>query len=175
MNGYIYILQKTHNIDTSTDITLNDTNIFKIGRTTNLKRRLNQYNTQPNPIPLNLQEYDGDIIETTEGVNENGIRFINYKGHFRFEYNYIFTKRVNDCKWVESQLKDYLNDEESWWDHYGHNANWDLDIRYKSGFTSEWFKCWNGWYDEIMNELNLILEIDKKRAKDIKRTLAKYI
>ena len=51
MKGYIYILQKKDRTNT---------NVFKVGRTNDLQRRLNQYNKK-NEMPKPMQEGDGDI------------------------------------------------------------------------------------------------------------------
>jgi hypothetical protein len=166
MKGYIYILQKKDR---------ENTNVFKVGRTNDLKRRLSQYNKK-NEMPLEMQEGDGDAevrwmvvgsdehLEWMETMNEEikskhqkmigdgivkNIKLVHSK---EVEYEYVFTKKVNDCKWVESQL---LEEMRFSWDDDG---AWEL-------FKPEWFICYDGWFEETKRMIDRYAEIDKKRNR----------
>jgi hypothetical protein len=166
MKGYIYILQKKDR---------ENTNVFKVGRTNDLKRRLSQYNKK-NEMPLEMQEGDGDAevrwmivgsdehLEWMETMNEEikskhqkmiddgivkNIKLVHSK---EVEYEYVFTKKVNDCKWVESQL---LEEMRFSWDDDG---AWEL-------FKPEWFICYDGWFEDTKRMIDRYAEIDKKRNR----------
>ena len=163
MKGYIYILQKKDRTNT---------NVFKVGRTNDLQRRLNQYNKK-NEMPKPMQEGDGDITplllvgseeylkvvaempdeaklvlqKSMENSKVQHIKFINDN----VEYEYVFTKKVNDCKWVEKELL------------YEMRFSWDSDANWE--FQSEWFGCWDGWLEETKEMIERFVEIDKERSR----------
>ncbi len=174
MKGYIYILQKKDR---------ENTNVFKVGRTNDLDRRLSQYNKK-NEMPQTMQEGEGDISplllvgseeylkvvaemtdeakmihqKTMEGNKIKHIRFVTNQNP---EYEYVFTQKVNDCKWVEKELLDEML------------FSWDGDGDW--AFRCEWFPCWDGWFEEITEMIKRYAEIDKERNRwmnDVTQNLA---
>jgi hypothetical protein len=163
MKGYIYILQKKDRTNT---------NVFKVGRTNDLQRRLNQYNKK-NEMPKPMQECDGDITPLLLVGSDEYLKVVdkmtdeakmvlqtniesNKMQHIKFindnvEYEYVFTKKVNDCKWVEKQLLDEMR------------FSWDSDANWE--FQSEWFACWDGWFEETKEMIERFVEIDKERSR----------
>jgi len=139
MKGYIYLLKEIGHKTT-----------YKVGRTNDLKRRLEQYNNGKTKIPKEFLESEGDILPPKrfseldntykELILENNdpskierilkdevyVQMCNrYKTEYKFEY--IHTVKVKDCIEAESLL---LKDVFSGDDTYG---------RMGGQFESEWF------------------------------------
>lgn len=154
MKGYIYLLkEKGH------------TKCHKIGRTNNLKRRLEQYNSGKTKItPDYLLEMEGDIERAVpfnelpiEGKNklierdgmdapyikENWFVQIAHRRPAQYEFEYIHTVRVKDCIEAEAILKSWVLPEE---------------FSRGGGFQSEWFDTGDlsggtKWVIEAMDEI----------------------
>ena len=166
MKGYIYILQKKDRTNT---------NVFKVGRTNDLQRRLNQYNKK-NEMPQPMQEGEGDTkvrwmaigsdehlewIKTQNDetkatqqkiINEGRIKNLQLVHSKEVEYEYVFTKKVNDSKWVEKELLDEMR------------FSWDNDMAWNL-FQSEWFACYDGWFEETKEMINKYANADKERNR----------
>jgi hypothetical protein len=167
MKGYIYLLKETGHKTT-----------YKVGRTNDLKRRLEQYNSGKTKIPTELLEAEGDIlpikrfseldIEYKELILKNNdpskIQKIlkdevhvqlckRHKTEYKFEY--IHTVKVKDCIEAEGLL---LEDVFSGDDTYG---------RMGGQFESEWFSSWDiQLVKDTMDEIGE--QINKRKYKLVK-------
>ena len=150
MKGYIYLLkEKGH------------TNCHKIGRTNNLKRRLEQYNNGKTKVPTWVKEIEGDV-EKPMRFNETPIEFqskvIERYGvdcqiikenkwivmanriSKEYEFEYLHTVKVKDCIEAEDKLKSWVLDKD-----FGLVSEWVM-----TGDT-EWIKS---AMDEIAETIN---------------------
>jgi predicted GIY-YIG superfamily endonuclease len=126
MKGYIYLLkEKGHK------------NTYKIGRTNNLNKRLEYYNSGDISIPTYLLENEGDRSKAYQ--NENGewqVKLNRSSKDYVFEY--IHTIKVKDSKTAENILLENV---------LGHDY-------YFRGQWQEWFNTKNiNLIIEVMNEI----------------------
>jgi len=181
MKGYLYILQKK---DT------NNTKVFKIGRTNNLERRLNEYNSK-NEMPHKYQLFDGDIefegrfkegttewadwhkkwnrdIPQIDKDNPKTIDSYITEGN-PIEYDYVYTsKKLNDVKWGEELLKVFVTSDYDWYDRFNeHHRTSDFYQDNIGVGIVEWSRTWDGWFDEVTNYIKLIEKADRARKKYI--------
>lgn len=164
MKGYIYLLKEKGHKTT-----------YKIGRTNDLKRRLEQYNNGKTNIPDCLLENEGDKLppkrfsqldevykqSILKNNDPNNIQKIlkdevlvqmcnRYKKEYQFEY--LHTVKVKDCIEAERILKDEVLDD---------------DWRSGMGFQSEWFGADDtAWVISIMNDIGET--VNKRKYKMVK-------
>ena len=167
MKGYIYLLKETGHKNT-----------YKVGRTNDLKRRLEQYNNGKTKIPTELLEAEGDIlpmkrfseldIEYKESILKNNDpskiqRILKDEIHIQlckrhnteYKFEYLHTVKVKDCKEAEGLL---LKDVFSGDDTYG---------RMGGQFESEWFSSWDiQLVKDTMDEIGE--QINKRKYKLVK-------
>ena len=167
MKGYIYLLKETGHKNT-----------YKVGRTNDLKRRLEQYNNGKTKIPTELLEAEGDIlpmkrfseldIEYKESILKNNDpskiqRILKDEIHIQlckrhnteYKFEYLHTVKVKDCKEAEGLL---LKDVFSGDDTYG---------RMGGQFESEWFSSWH--IQSVKDTMDEIGEmVNKRKYKMVK-------